>query len=111
MSSAAYTHTNAKLSTLMHCALYRRTVQLSCRDCPHVARIDAVPLWWLFERRNWDDRLSAVPPHFYCSKCWHRRYRKTSRPRLTLTNDPPEPSSWAYPDERTWKRLVSRYRS
>lgn len=105
-------HLNRKLRSLMHCALYRKTLELVCpnTDCGHNRLLDAVPLWWLFSRRGWDDRLPCAIRHFYCSKCWRAR-RWILRPRYRITADNPAGDQFAYPPEHEWKRLVARYRS
>jgi hypothetical protein len=108
---AAFDHLDRPLSTLTQCALHRRTVCLSCRACPHERLLDAIPLWWMFDRRGWSLELREVPRKFYCGPCWSQRCKKVSRPRLELTNRAFEGEQFVYPDERAWRRLVSRYRS
>jgi hypothetical protein len=73
--------------------------------------LDTMPLWWMFERRGWSQSLSEVRKRFYCSRCLEQRGRKVRGPKLQISLDPPQGAQFAYPDERTWKRLVSRYRS
>lgn len=107
---ASRDHLNRKLRTLMHCALYRTTLKLSCRRCPHSVSWDAVPIWWHFHRKGIDDRIPDVLRRFYCLKCWRER-RVVSRPRLEFTKDMPGGCYMPYPDEREWKRIISRYRS
>jgi hypothetical protein len=106
-------HTNRRIDSLVMCALHRRTLRLSCRSCPHVRLLDAVPVWFLFERKGWSGFIQEVPARFYCAACLRDAARKVTRPRLVITNDaaPPPTREWPYPDERVWKRLVSRYRS
>lgn len=104
-------HVGRRIDTLMQCALHRRTLRLSCRACPHVRLLDAVPVWYLFERKGWCGFLSEVPRRFYCSRCWLERSRKASAPRLEITCDPFAGAQFPYPSEREWKRFVSRYRS
>lgn len=103
-------HLGRKLRTLMHCALYRTTLKLSCRRCRHVALFDAVPVWWHFHRKGIDDAIPDVLNRFYCTHCWRDR-KVVSRPRLEITRDMPRSSGLEYPDEREWKRIISRYRS
>lgn len=106
-------HLDRKLGSLTDCALYRRTVHLVCasEECGHFRILDAVPLWWLYNRRGWDDRLPGFLRHFYCSRCW-RAKRWILRPRYRITGEvPPEKGQFPYPLESEWKRLVRRYRS
>jgi len=105
------THTGQRIDTLMQCALFRRTLRISCRKCPHVRLWDSVPIWWLFEKKGWCGFMREVPRRLYCSHCWTERYDRVKAPRITITNDPPGKTPFRYPDEREWKRFVSRYRS
>ena len=102
-------HTNQKLRCLLHCALYQRTIEVTCPGCRRIVKFDAVPLWWWFERRGVDDVLSTVMRRFYCTRC--HRAGKVVRPRWRITEDAPDPCKLPYPDEREWKRQISRYRS
>ena len=104
-------HLGRKLDTLIHCALNRRTLKLSCRNCPHVGLLDAVPVFFLFERKGWSGLMWDVPKRFYCSRCLTERLRKVRAPRVQVTTEQPGKSQFPYPDERTWKKLLSRYRS
>ncbi len=72
--------------------------------------MEAVPLWWWFERHGMDDGLPGAWRRFHCGACRGRDGRVV-RPRATITRDVPDPCPLPYPDQATWKRLVSRYRS
>lgn len=109
-SGSGYDHVGRRLRTLEQCALHKRTLRLTCPECGHVRILDAVPLWWLFHRRGWEDMLSAVCGRLHCSACRARDGLK-ARPRITVGRDPPTSDPLPYPDAATWKRLVSRYRS
>lgn len=102
-------HIGRRLRTLEQCALHKRTLRLSCPRCDHRSVLDAVCLWWLFNRRGWDDGLNAVAIRLRCARCRDRG--TTTRPRITVGREPPTGEPLPYPDEATWKRLVSRYRS
>lgn len=104
-------HLGRGIANLEQCALYQRTLQLSCRSCPHSFVLDGLAGWWLFHRRGWDDRLPGAMRRFYCSKCWHGRFVKVSVPRYSIGRLQPSPGQPPYPDVRDWKRLVGRYRS
>ena len=104
-------HIGRKLDTLVQCALHRRAVRLTCKRCSHSQLFDAVPLWWMFDRRGWSGVFPEVRRQFYCGPCWEKDRRKV-RPAILVTDEPPpQTGRYPYPDERTWKRLVSRYRS
>ena len=44
-------------------------VELTCPSCQRVRGLDPHALWWLFNQRGWDDRLTVVPKRFPCSGC------------------------------------------
>lgn len=102
-------HLDRQMRTLEHCALYRRTIELTCPQCRRVRRIDAVALWWLFERSGWDDRLPAAFHRFVCRNCV--KGGRGVRLAAQITRDRPDEDQPPYPDAGTWRRLVSRYRS
>ena len=110
MGDGDRTHVGAQLTTLMLCALYRRTIKLTCPNCRRERRFDAVALWWLFQRRGWSDRLPAAYRRLYCQTCFG-----TGKPKFVpwaeVNRDPPDAEQPPYPDEREWKRLVSRHRA
>jgi len=107
--SADRDHLNRQLRCLLHCALHRRTIRLSCPACRRVRRFDAVALWWFFERRREDDAIPKVLGRFCCVVC--RRAGQIVRPRWAITEEPPDPDQPPYPSEQEWKRQISRYRS
>ena len=104
------THVGQRLTCLQHCALHRRTIKLTCPSCGHVRRLDAVALWWLFTKHGWNDRLPSAYGRLYCDACLVTRGRKF-RPAAEITREKPDAVQPPYPEERDWKRLVSRYRS
>lgn len=56
--------------------------------------------------------LYDMPQRFYCSVCRRERGQKVRGPHVAVTEEQPDKGKqFPYPDERTWKRLVSRYRS
>jgi len=104
-------HIGHRIDSLLLCALHRRTLKLSCRACPHVRLWDAVPIWWLFEKKGWSGIVREIPRRFYCGICWHQQHRKTTAPRIQIVGEAPGETPYPYPSEREWKRVVSRYRS
>lgn len=103
------THIGVRLTNLHLCALYRRTITLTCRQCSRVRRLDAVALWWLFACRMWDDRLPRAIGRLCCDPC--RAAGTVARFDYEITREPPDADQPPYPDEREWKKIVSRYRS
>jgi hypothetical protein len=106
---ADHDHVGRRLKTLEQCALYKRTLRLTCPRCGHIRVLDAVCLWWMFSRRGWDDSLPAVAARLYCATCQAKG--ATARPRLIVGREPPTGAPLPYPDVATWKKLVSRHRS
>lgn len=104
-----YDHVNRKLRTLQECALHRRTVEITCPQCQHVRRFDAVALWWLFARKSWDDGVPGAVARLYCERC--KNSGRVVRPRHLITRNRPDAHQPPYPDESTWKKLVARFRS
>lgn len=104
-------HLGRKFPSVEHCALHRRTIKLTCRTCGHVRKFDAVAIWAMFRRRQWAGELEKVPKRFYCGTCWQQHFRRSGVPRMEITDEQPEGPQPPYPDEREWKKLVSRYRS
>ena len=77
----------------------------------HVALLDGVAVWALAERRRWPGDLRKLAGHFYCSRCFAREQRRVRLRKIELTNETPVGKQPPYPDERTWKRLIARYKS
>lgn len=55
-----FDHADRRLRTLQHCALHRRTIRLECPACGRIVRMEAVPLWWWFERHGWTTDCPAL---------------------------------------------------
>ena len=103
-------HIGRALRTIEQCALYRRSLRLTCRRCQSLRILDAVAVWWLFQQRGWPDNLPDVARRFACSACRNKGHQSAA-PMIEVGRDPPEGPQPPYLDEREWKRLVSRYRS
>ncbi|WP_267395389.1 MULTISPECIES: hypothetical protein [unclassified Sphingomonas] len=104
------THVGQRLRTLQHCALHRRTIKLTCSACQRERRFDAVALWWMYECKGWNDRLPGALRRLYCEAC-RASAGKVVRPEVEITREQPDEKRPPYPDQRTWRKLVSRYRS
>lgn len=104
-------HVDRRVDTLMLCAVYQKTLRFNCQRCLHVSVLPSIPVWWHFQRRNWDHTLYAAVKRFYCSSCWNRRKVRIHDPVMRVTDDKPTAEPLPWPDERTWKRLVSRFRT
>jgi len=104
-------HVGHKIDTLSLCAVYQKALRIECRSCFHWAVLPAVSVWWLFEQRGWDDGLGQACKRFYCSSCWSRKRYKVKDPHLRTTNEKPNADPFPWPDERTWKRMVTRFKT
>lgn len=103
-------HINREIMTLTHAALMRRAIRLTCPLCKRSRVLDAVPLWWKWSRKGWDDYLPKVVRRLYCQQCWCRRFSSV-RPIWKVSDEAPTGPQGAYPPESEWKRFTSRYRS
>ena len=93
-------------TNLFEAAAWHNQVHVKCTACLHYAIFAPHGLWWLFHCRHWDDRLGAVGKRMRC------RFGKlpcNGRGKVSLT-DRPATITLPDPDEREWKRQVSRFR-
>ncbi|MCR5872273.1 MULTISPECIES: hypothetical protein [unclassified Sphingomonas] len=94
-------------TNLFECAAWHIAIQVICRrpQCRRVAVFDPHQLWWLFERKHWDMRLGEVNRKLRCSAC------KAGGTMSLLRGEAKATVSLPWPDEREWKRAVSRFRA
>lgn len=91
-------------------ALHGRNLRLTCPRCRKVRVLSGRGVWWLFHQRRWEGSMSAVAKRFWCAACFVGSRKKVA-PKIDATRDQPTGDPLLDPDEREWKRLVSRYRS
>ena len=94
---------------LFDAAVRHRTVRLACRRCGHAVSFASPALWWLLERKGWQDRFGQVENRFFCRPC-RDRSGETIRPALGLVTDPPTDTHLSMPSELDWKRELRRRR-
>jgi hypothetical protein len=94
----------------LEAAAWHYAIKPVCRVCGHHAVFDPHGLWWLFERKGWDDRLTVAAGRFYCLACRRDRRAHVRRAALYLVKDEPT-VRLPLPPESQWKRVVSRMRS
>ncbi len=104
-------HVGHRIDTLYLCAIYQKSLRIECRCCLHWVILPSVSVWWLFERRGWDMGLGAACNRLYCSSCWSKKHEKIYDPHLRTCGEKPTADPFRWPDERTWKKMVSRFRS
>jgi len=95
---------------LFEAAAWHYAVKIGC-GCGHFAVFDPHGLWWHFHRHGLDDAFPAVRRKMWCSVCWRTRCARVRPRRLDLV----KPYAGGLvrltmPDEREWKRMVSRFR-
>lgn len=93
-------------TNLLEAAAWQSHILVQCTACPHSAVFGPHGLWWLFHCRHWDDRLPAVGQRM---RCRLGKLPCNGRGTVSLTSRPvtirlPDP------DEREWKRALSRFR-
>jgi hypothetical protein len=94
---------------LAEAACWHRAIEVVCR-CGHRSSFDPHGLWWWFEQRRWDSRLSAVARRFWCRPCRQRLNRKVRPVTVDCLRSSDADVCLPLPDERVWKRVVSRMR-
>ena len=98
------------LRDLFDAAVRYASIKLTCRTCGHVTIFSAPALWWLFERKGWQDRFGDVRKRMVCLLCLHERGLKIRYPDLEMVDDPPTETRLPMPSEIEWKREVRRRR-
>lgn len=100
-------------TTVFEAALHHEPVRATCRRCGRVAIFDPHQLWWLFHRRGWDDRLTAVGQRMRCSSK-HASDGRECRARASIDLarlGTAATVSLPWPPKAEWKRAVRRVRT
>ena len=82
-------------------------MKVSC-PCGNVGIFDPHALWYLFERKGWNDRLPAVRKRMRCLQCYYAK-RKRTLATLELV-DVDHTRQLPMPDIIEWKRQLRRRR-
>jgi hypothetical protein len=96
-------------TSILEAATLKQSIMPVCQ-CGHAARFEPHGLWWHFERRGWNDKLVAARLHFWCRVCGSQHHGKVRPARLDLVDWAAGDFELPWPDERVWKRAVSRLR-
>ncbi len=91
-------------TNLFEAAAWHRAIVVVCWRCQREEVFDPHQLWWHFERKRWDDSIGSVVRRLKCKGC-------KGRGQLALERDRKPTIELPDPDERVWKRAVSRFRS
>lgn len=98
------------LRTLTDLALRFWNVRLTCRRCRHVRVLHGAAVWWLFQRKRWNDDLMDAARHFHCGPCSENGAGRQA-PWIDKTRDEPTGEPLPLPSDYEWKKLIARYRS
>jgi len=96
---------------IFEAAAWQYAIKVRCTACGHSAIFDPHALWWLFQRRGWDDRLTEASKRFYCSACLSKKQCRVHRAQIDLIRETVTVHGLAMPDEASWKRALNRFRS
>jgi hypothetical protein len=91
------------LRDLFDAAIRYSAVRLTCPRCGHAQVYRAAALWWLFQRKGWNDRFPNVRRRYYCRPCCDRHGEKTHA-NIALVNEAPTDDRLPMPSELDWKR-------
>lgn len=95
---------------LFEAAIWHYAVGVRC-GCGHRAAFQPYGLWWRFHRKGWNDDLQAARARFWCRPCRLSHGRKVRPGALRLIRPYDGPLiELPLPDEREWKRVLSRFR-
>ena len=89
---------------LLDAGMQHESIRATCRGCNRSGVFHAVGLWYRFQRKGWPDELRAVPRRLRCRQCGRRG------PKLELAGLETATVPMPLPDDREWKRALSRRR-
>ena len=98
------------LRDLFDAAVRQYAVRLTCLRCGHVRIFDSHGLWYLFDRRGWDDRFSEVARRAVCEPCRSKHGFTTRFPKLELVREESTGEPLPPPPRPVWRRALSRRR-
>ena len=93
---------------IFEAAAWHYSVRVECR-CRREGLFEAHGLWWKFQRKGWSDDFREAKRRFDCKAC-SQRYGRKMRPLVMETSNKPPRHHFPLPDEREWKKAVSRFR-
>lgn len=95
------------ITTIFDAAVRHQTIKVSCQ-CGNVGIFDPHALWYLFQRRNWSERLPDVRKRMRCLQCYYAK-RKRTLPTLEISDDN-HTRQLPMPQIGEWKRELRRRR-
>lgn len=110
---ARYTEGGEKVPTeIWEAAMMARPIKVQCTvgGCEHSAVFHPAGLWYLFDRRGWQQSFRKAEQRFWCRKCTRAVGWRVKKAVILMTNDQINVTSLPLPSEREWKKFVSRHR-
>lgn len=95
---------------IFEAACFHRAVKPVCR-CGHSATFNPHGLWWLFQQRHWNDTFTSAGARFWCIVCAIATRKKVKAVRIEIVRPSEADIVLPWPDEREWKRAISRFRA
>lgn len=86
-------------------AARQHAVKVTCWNCKRTKVFDPHALWWLFERKGWNQSFKMIAERFRCQGC------KRRGAAIELVREQPTGAQPVMPDQFEWKRAISRYRA
>lgn len=96
--------------TIFEAAALHYAVNVICARCRNSAVFEPGGLWWRFYKKRWNDHFSDARVRFWCTCCARGGIPRSRAHRLEAVRATPE-RYLPPPDEREWKRAVSRFRT
>jgi len=105
-----WTPDGSKVATnLYEAAAGHYAIKVTCK-CGNSSTFNPHGLWWHFERRRWDDRLSQIGQRFWCRACGSNARRKVRPMDVHLVSESDADFQLPLPHPSVWKQLVKRRR-
>lgn len=96
-------------TNVFEAAAWHYRVKVMC-GCGHAALFDPHGLWWLLQKRRWNDDFKEIRSRFYCTRCRTIK-RQTVRPDTIGPSKEAATIMLPMPDEAEWKRALGRFRA
>jgi hypothetical protein len=97
-------------TTLFEAAVWHNLIKVRCPRCPNVAIFEAAGVWWHFQKRSGDLALRDARHRFYCLRCSRDRPTRVRATTIELVRGRAT-RELPLPDDREWKRALSRFRA
>ena len=95
------------ITTIFDAAVRHRTIKVTC-TCGNVGIFDPHALWYLFQQKNWSERLPDVRKRMRCLQCYFAK-RKRALAMLEVS-DNSHTRQLPMPPISEWTRELRRRR-